>query len=108
MVAIFSRTGRNIIILHYVLNLPATKRTVPMSPHIGFVSADAGMSLLTEDHIRDTTQQWLMTHRRHTAAESSELGLRLMMIFLTDNSLRKGSKVLIILQLELVHVWHFD
>lgn len=43
------------IFLHYILNLPATERIVPMSPHIGLVSADAGMSLLTEEHIRDAT-----------------------------------------------------
>lgn len=51
-----------IMYLHTVcmLHLPATKRIVPISPHIGLVSADAGTSCLTEGD-GDTTTVFMDT-----------------------------------------------
>lgn len=73
--AIFSRTGWNVVFLHFILNLPATKRIVPISPHIGLVSADAGMSLLTVDHSGDAKMVSDSVFRKQTEVKSLELVL---------------------------------
>lgn len=64
-----------IMYLHTVcmLILPATKRIVPISPHIGLVSADAGTSCLTEKGDRDTTMVFMDTG--NISVTSSKLGL---------------------------------
>lgn len=64
-----------IMYLHTVcmLILPATKRIVPISPHIGLVSADAGTSCLTEKGDRDTTM--VFTDTGNISVTSSKLGL---------------------------------
>lgn len=66
-----------IMYLHTVcmLILPATKRIVPISPHIGLVSADAGTSCLTEKGDRDTTMVFMDTG--NISVTSSKLGLLL-------------------------------
>lgn len=67
-------------LLWFLSYIPATKRIVPMSPHIGLASADAGTSLLTKAQNRKTTMVRKCSQKRCLASLSSEPALHLMMI----------------------------